>query len=236
MRVTDKKYTKNIYFYTEDIPKKLELLVKQRNIRSLLDLGCGDGTTLFALKKRGLLKNKNVFAVDLAKERIFKTQKVDKNFHCFISDACNLDGIVEKNSLDLVISSQVIEHVKTPQELIRQVRIVLKQNGYFYLSTVFKKWYAWYFYKNNNGKWVLDPTHLREYRTDGELIPLLKKLGFRVIYNNKTLWRFPITDFFLKRFGFGSNIYQKSKLLSALRSIKLPILGYYYWEIICRKT
>lgn len=235
MEVKDKHYTEYIQYYSDFVPESLLNLIKRKEITTLLDLGCGDGANLFALKKRNLLKNKKIFAVDIAKERIAKAQAIDKKFKCFVADACNLSGIVKNNTIDLVISCQVIEHIEEQKKLILEIRRILKRSGYLYLTTVFKKKYGWYFYKNKKGKWVLDPTHIREYQDDNELIPLIEKSGFKLIYNKKILWKFPLTDFFLKRIGFGSNIYQKNKLLRVLRLIKLPILGYYNWETICEK-
>lgn len=235
MRVTDKNYSKHIHFYSGFAPQNLEELVKAEEISTLLDLGCGDGATLFALKKRNLLKSKTVFAIDISKDRIAKTQKIDNDFQCFVADACQLSKVMRPKSVDLVISSQVIEHIPDQKKLVRQIRRVLKPGGFLYLSTVFKKWYGWYFYKSERGKWVLDPTHLREYQREEELIPSLIKSGFRIIHNQKILWKFPLTDFFLKRLGFKSDIYQRNRGFRILRSIKIPILGYYYWELVFQK-
>lgn len=236
MQSTDKQYAKNIHFYSESLPKELENLVKKKKVKTLLDLGCGDGAILFALKQKGWLKKKRVLAADISQERVNRVKKIDRQFICLVVDACQLDKVVGPKTADLVISSQVIEHVPNQEEFIKQTKRVLKPKGLLYLSTVFKKWYGRFFYKNKADKWVLDPTHLREYQGEEELVPLLEKLGFRIIKQQKTLWRFPLTDFLLKRFGFGSDIYLKNEFLKRLRIVRLPILGYYNWEIICQKV
>lgn len=144
------------------------------------------------------MKDKKIFAIDIAKERIARTQAIDKKFHCFVADACHLSGIIKDNTIDLVISRQVIEHIENQKRLILEIRRILRRSGYLYLTTVFKKRYGWYFYKNKYGKWVLGPTHIRGYQEDSELVPLLEKSGFQIINNFKTIYRFPLTDFFSK--------------------------------------
>lgn len=234
--MTDRQYTGHIHYYSDDLPRNLVNLAQKRSVKHILDLGCGDGAILFALKKRGLLKSKDVSAVDIAEERIAKVKKIDKKFHCWVADACKLDKVIPPKSVNLVISSQVIEHLVDQKAFIGQVRRVLRSKGYFYLSTVFKKWYGWYFYRNAKGQWALDPTHLREYQREEDLLPLLEKSGFKIIKTKRIFWRFPLTDFFLKRFGFEPDIYQKSRFWRNLRVVRLPIIGYYYWEIICQKS
>ena len=45
---------------------------------------------------------------------------------------------------------------------------------------------------------MIDPTHEREYIGDSQLFDMLKKHGFLIIQNRKTLHRFALTDFILK--------------------------------------
>lgn len=233
MKVTSQKYTGNIHYYTDNIPEKIKLLLKENKITNIIDLGCGDGAILYALKKLNLLNQKKVYAVDISLERIERVKKIADNFISLVGNVCRLPPEIKNNYFDLVISSQVIEHVDNPEKMIKEIERILKKDAFLYLGTVFKKKYAWYFYRNKR-KWVLDPTHLREYTNEGELLKLLIKSNLKIIQNTKTLFWFPLTDFFLKRICSEGNIYNL-KIFNLLRKIKIPIIGYYNWELVCQK-
>lgn len=233
MKVTNKKYTGNIHYYTDDIPEKIKLLLKEHKISNIIDLGCGDGSILYALKKLNLLKNKKVYAIDISRERIERVKKIADNFICLVGDVCRLPKEIKNNYFDLVISSQVIEHMDNPEKMIKEIGRILKTNAFLYLGTVFKKKYAWYFYRNN-GKWVLDPTHIREYTQENDLLHILQTNNLKILTNTKQLFWFPITDFFLKRMKKGADVYN-NRFVNFFRKIKLPILGYYKWELCLQK-
>jgi len=226
-------YSKYIQFYTGEIPKLLLKYLNQHNYKSFLDLGCGDGALLYALDKKGYFAGKIVFAVDLSENRINLVKKINKDFICFVDDACNIKNIKD-SSIDFVVSSQLIEHVVDDKKMVKEVARILKKKGTAYISTVFKKRYAWYFYKCN-GKWVLDPTHVREYTKDGQLLDILNKYGFRIIENKKIPIRRSFSDFILKRMVADRNIFISHPFLESLRIISIPIFGYYNWEIVCKK-
>ena len=109
-----------------------------------------------------------------------------------------------------------------------------KSGSIIYLSTVFKKWYGWYFYRNN-GKWVLDPTHLREYKKDAELFDFVDKNTFEILESRKKLIFFPLMDFFMKRLNIKNREIYNNKFLELIRKIKRPVPGYYNWEIVLHK-
>jgi 2-polyprenyl-3-methyl-5-hydroxy-6-metoxy-1,4-benzoquinol methylase len=162
-------------FYATEIPGLLNKYLEQDNWQSYLDCGCGDGSLLYALKVNGFLKRKNIFAIDLSKNRINLVKKIDSSINAFVDSAEELKAI-KNESIDFLVSTQVIEHVDD-KKMINEIYRVLKNDGIAYLSTVHKKWYGWYFYRNN-GKWVLDPTHLREYSDDRQLFNLIAKDKF----------------------------------------------------------
>lgn len=228
------KYSKKyIHYYDGEIPKMLESLFNNSRIKRMADLGAGDGAVLYALKNKGYLNNlEEVIAIDLSQERVNRIKGVDKDILCIVGDASRLSSAYN-SVLDLVVTMQVIEHVPKEEVFLGEIYRVLRPKGLLYLTTVLKKKYAWYFYRNN-GKWVLDPTHLREYTERSQLIKIIEKFDFKILEENKTVYKFPLTDFFLKRLRCKRDIY-KNKELNFFRNIKIPICGYYNWELIIQK-
>ncbi|RPI24525.1 MAG: hypothetical protein EHM61_16835 [Acidobacteria bacterium] len=90
-------------------------------------------------------------------------------------------------------------------------------------------------YRDAQKRWVIDPTHLREYTRDDQLVPKFASCGLETVCSVKTLHRFPVTDYFLKRLGYPRDVYQTHRIWKALRRVRVPIIGYYNWEFVLRK-
>ncbi len=71
-------------------------------------------------------------------------------------------------------------------KLLSEIHRLLKPSGIFQVDTVFKKKWAWYFYRAPIG-WAIDPTHLREYTDIEEVKNLVVENGLLVksIYTEK---------------------------------------------------
>jgi 2-polyprenyl-3-methyl-5-hydroxy-6-metoxy-1,4-benzoquinol methylase len=219
-------------YYTEYIPPLLQKYLTAGDYNTILDAGAGDGSLLYALSISGYLENKEVYAVDLSRNRI----RLIKEYHKqIIANVDNVEDLatIKDNSIDFLISTQVIEHVND-RKMIGSIGRVVKKEGIIYLSTVFKKPYAWYFYKHNE-KWVLDPTHLREYQDDQELLSLIPTDEFEILENCKALQWFPIVDFFIKRSKIRNRKLFSKGIFTLARMLKIPIPGYYIWEIVLKK-
>ncbi|MCX6723778.1 MAG: glycosyltransferase [Candidatus Staskawiczbacteria bacterium] len=227
------EYAKYRQFYMDRAPKLFLEYFDKASPDTFLDLGCGDGSLLYALNKKGYLKGKKVYAVDLSRNRIELVKKINKDIICSVEDACNVKSL-GSDSVNFISSVQLIEHVESDEDLVKEVCRMLSENGIVYLSTVFKKWYGWYFYKCN-GRWALDPTHLREYTKESQLLDVLRKYNLEVIENRKTLTYRSVINFILKKIGAEKNIFASSFFMRLARNIKIPIFGYYNWEIVCIK-
>jgi len=226
-------YSKRLHYFVDYIPPMLDSILKTRAFDSLIDVGCGDGTLLNSMKNAGYFERKaDITAVDISSDRLERVRGIDLSIRCFVNSAEDLDGVRDRR-FDIVISTQVIEHVDD-SKMMRQLSEILAPDGVIYLSTVFKKWYGWYFCRCN-GRWVLDPTHLREYTDDRQLTRIIEENGLEVVESAKVPMRFPVTDLALRLLPGDHLVYSRHKTLSALRRFLLPIPGYYIWELVLRK-
>jgi len=231
IKTYSRKYS---HFYGDPLPPLLAKYIRRSQPgQRIMDVGCGDGRILHTLQAQGLLEGLGVTAVDLSPDRIQTVAQLNPNFRCVVAGACDLMGIADQ-SVDFVISTQVIEHVSQDKQMIREICRVLAPGGLAYVTTVFKKRWAWYWHRCN-GKWVLDPTHVREYMSDSQLLGAMTGCGLAVLESKKQPLAYPLIDPFLRLAKVSRDVLLSSRLLRALRRIKLPILGYYNWEVVVQK-
>ena len=113
-----------------------------------LDLGCGDQH----LRKSVEDRNMNYLGLDIT----------DVNFE--------FDKLpFENNSIDIIVSLAVIEHIENPDNFLSEIFRVLKPGGIVYIST--PNWY--YSYK----EFYNDPTHVKPYNP-ATLVRILLMYGF----------------------------------------------------------
>jgi ubiquinone/menaquinone biosynthesis C-methylase UbiE len=108
----------------------LELCKQVSPIEVMLDCGCGDGE--FTAMVAHAVQAKRVIGIDIVPEQIEKAKT--KGIEGII---CNLDkGLnVPDASVDMLIASQVIEHVADTDGLIKEFHRVLKPGGYLVVGT-----------------------------------------------------------------------------------------------------
>jgi 2-polyprenyl-3-methyl-5-hydroxy-6-metoxy-1,4-benzoquinol methylase len=220
------------YFYNPN----LEIILTNNHFSKFIDIGCGDGALLYTMAKRGLLnKFDEVWATDLSINRFIEVKKISSKIKTIQDDAQSLQNIPE-NYFDLVISTQVIEHVKDDQKMLGSLKRICKAGGIIFLETIIKTPSAWYFNRNSHGEWVLDPTHEREYGLDEDLFEKVKTVGLTIVGSIKRPLKFPLLDFFTRRINLKNpKLYESNRLFRIMRKIKIPIFGYFEWSIILEK-
>lgn len=231
------QYTETaLHFEATRLPRLLERFLP-RGALALADLGCGDGPLFAALERGGFIApERPVYAVDLDPARL---ARVKVRFPWIETVARPADSVPEigDGTLDFVCSTMVLEHVPDERAYVNEIRRMLRPDGRAYLTTVFKKRWAWYFRKRN-GESVLDTSHLREY-TDLDAFARLVTEGGRfnlLALERHRLW-FPLLDPVLFRIGHRyRRLAERRSLLRALRAPRVPIPGYYGLEVVLERS
>ena len=226
------EYTETaLHFEAARLPRLLERYLPTGPL-ALADLGCGDGPLFAALERGGFIsRERPVYAVDLASARL---ARVAARFPWIETVAASADAVpaIADGSLDFVCSTMVMEHVPHEPTYLTEIRRILRPDGRAYLTTVFKKSWAWYFRKRD-GKSVLDTSHLREYQDVDVVRGLATDAGFRIVALERHLLWFPLLDPFLFRLGHRlSGLGTNASLLRVLRAARVPIPGYYSLELV----
>ncbi len=115
------------------------------NGASVLDIGCGIGILMERLKNE---KKCNVFGLDISKIAIEEVNK--KGMPGIVANVNNIP--FPSNTFDVVIATEVLEHLRRPKNLFKQIIKILKDSGLFIVSTPY----------NALGPEVLN-VHLRTY-------------------------------------------------------------------------
>ncbi len=149
--------------------------------KKVLECGCGPGHMSKVLKEHF---NCDVTGIDLdpASAEMAKS-------HCDRVLCCDLDSIdltssFEKDSFDVILFADVLEHLKDPGRVLVQARDILAPKGFIVISIpniayagVISGLILGEFRYRDTG--LLDSTHLRFFTASG-IRDLLKKSGYRI--------------------------------------------------------
>jgi SAM-dependent methyltransferase len=220
-----------VHFDVTRLPELLEASFPPGPL-ALADLGCGDGPLFAALEQaRFIGPSRPVYAVDLEANRLARVSARFPWIQTVVASADSVPDIPE-GSLDAVVSTMVMEHVPHERAYLAEIRRVLRPGAPAYVTTVFKKRWAWYFRKRD-GESVLDTSHLREYTDLDAFVTLIRSSGLQVrTLRRGRLW-FPLLDPIL--FRAGRRVAASPRLLRVARTPKVPIPGYYALEVVVER-
>ncbi|MBU1322451.1 class I SAM-dependent methyltransferase [Patescibacteria group bacterium] len=155
--------------------RQLFSLIKLKTINSVLDAGCGEGFTLnqFRLNRLG----RQLAGIDASTAAVALAKKLHPHFKYAIGNIYHLP--YPANSFDLVVCTEVLEHLQTPQQAIREIQRVSKKyclfsvphEPWFRLVNFFRGKYLW--------SWGDHPEHVQHW-TKASFIKFIKQAGLKV--------------------------------------------------------
>lgn len=143
----------------------------------ILDVGCASGWFLSQVVKT--FPKSQCYGVDIYRDAILYGKKKYSKIIFKTADAHSLPFPAQ--TFDVVICTEVLEHIKNPEIALLEIRRVLKKNGQAVIeldsgSILFSV--VWYFWKLTRGS-VWSHAHLHSF-TVGKLERMLKKTGFKI--------------------------------------------------------
>ncbi len=118
------------FYYVSNLLNKVVRESKREKLR-MLDIGVGDAVYESMIEK-DLLKKIEITGVDISKEQLKRAKEYLKN-----AKVVNLDNQklpFKSNNFDIVLISEVLEHVFYPDKVVKEGLRVLAKGGYFVLT------------------------------------------------------------------------------------------------------
>ena len=139
--------------------------------RSLLDVGCGDGTML------NHIDCEEIVGLDISRAKIrlcVPNERLSQRGSFFEANAEHLP--FKDDSFDLVLASEVIEHVTDPIRMVREIARVSREIVVVSTPTQSTLWRL--LFSRIFGRRKCGPTHIREF-SQRELLLTLEKNGLK---------------------------------------------------------
>lgn len=143
-----------------------------KNTDLVLEVGCGEGYGTFYLSKNV----KKIIALDTDKSIIEKAKEKYNSKNIEFREYNGENIPYEDNLFDVVISFQVIEHIRDDRKFVKEIHRVLKKGGKYILTTPNRK------LRLKNGERPWNRFHIREYSVE-----MLEKL-LSPFFNSITLY------------------------------------------------
>lgn len=145
--------------------------------KKILDVGCASGWFIFRISKK--FPKAQCYGIDIYDKGIKYAKKVYPKIKFKVADAHKIP--YKKNTFDLVICTEVLEHLDDPQIAILEIKRVLKKGGFAVIeldsaNLLFS--IVWYLWRKLWGK-VWNDSHLHSFNVD-KLEKMIKSCGLKI--------------------------------------------------------
>lgn len=113
--------------YQKSRIESIKKIVPNLKSKKILDLGCGMGGLVVALRKEGF----DIVGVDSNLDycEITKLRGKRYNLNVGVVNSMAENTPFKSNSFDLIMCNDVLEHVQSPVKVLRECKRILKENG-----------------------------------------------------------------------------------------------------------
>ncbi len=141
-------------FFLNNFSNQLTSLVQKTDASSILDVGCGEGFTLKKLKDKGI--KAKMEGVENSKEAIGIAKKIHPDLKIKYGSIYKLPH--KRDSFDLIICTEVLEHLENPKKAMLELKRVTKKycilsvpNEPFFMYTGFLEGKSFTAFNNKRG-------------------------------------------------------------------------------------
>lgn len=224
IRLQNKVVTKGNFTYKEII-RVLNNIFPLLVGRKVLDIGCGSGSLTFYIAKQGF----KVLGLDISQKAV-KCCKLNARFLNLVEkthfEVANFPEKFPKGKFDLVICSEIVEHIKNDNECLLKIHNLLSKNGILIISAPSSNSLL---YKIGLLKEFDEKVgHIRRYTIEN-LKEKLQNNNFRVLEIKKVegilrnaLFSFNIFNFVIK---IANSFLFASEIISLLDKFFIPFFG-----------
>jgi len=195
-----------------------KVIKDKKEVKNILDVGCGYGLLSKELKKT--FPKLDFYGIEHSKEASRSSQKILKLLQCNIEDIALIKRKLKTQKFDVIIFSDVLEHLYDPVDIIKSYQSFLNQDGTIVvtvpnIANIFSRLALLFGYFNYNETGVMDKTHIRFFNKQN-LRQLAKESNLQIVaqkYDSILVrWFVPFIKIFIANKGSGhivdSKLYQ----------------------------
>ena len=162
----------------EELRYRMLISKVRKGSKKVLDMGCGNGELISMLAEKGY----KCVALDLSKNRLakFKNRAKKLGVAQIQGDATNIP--LQYSSIDVIMCSEVLEHLKDYEKVFKQMNRILKPHGRIVVSVPYKE-ELMDLVCPHCGKRFVPHGHLHSF-DEHKLFSSMNHCGFNVIYSH----------------------------------------------------
>lgn len=179
-------------WHTNKLRAVLELIPQESS--KILDVGCASGWFISKVSRK--FPKAQCYGIDIYDKGIRYAKKIYPKIEFEVADAHRIP--YRKNTFDLVICTEVLEHLDNPKIAILEIKRVLKKDGLAVIeldsgNLLFS--IVWYMWRKFGGK-VWNDSHLYSFNIK-KLEKMIQSCGFKILRKKK--FNFGMAMIFLLR-------------------------------------